>query len=366
MVDLSIALFRNLSPLAFVALAYSFILRQADPRLHGALVGLLFGLGAVVTMLDPIEVRPGVLIDSRTTMIVLAGYFAGPVGGLLSAAIAGALRLYLGGAGALGGCILIAIAAAIGLFGHRHLRNADGQFCCDGLLILALLSPLVALGAFALPWDTAVRLLGETIVPTSFIRVVGTLALGIIIQHEHGRFVAERRIRELASTDELSGLGNRRAFYSRLESETNRQSRYRTPFSVLLIDIDRFKSINDTFGHAQGDEVIRRMARILKDECRASDMPSRIGGEEFAVLLADTEPGFAHGLAERIRRAAAAEVIATGKGPVSFTISIGIGSDHLQGRQPDAIMSAADDALYRSKETGRNRVSVAAATAACA
>ena len=126
-----------------------------------------------------------------------------------------------------------------------------------------------------------------------------------------------------------------------------------------MVDIDLFKAINDRFGHKVGDDVIAHLGAILRESCRTSDLPARLGGEEFAILLTHTEPMVARVLAERIRKRIEAADCTVGGQRVAYTASIGVSSSEDFPLSPDEIVSAADTALYQSKRSGRNRVSVA-------
>ncbi|MEW5422694.1 GGDEF domain-containing protein [Amorphus sp. 3PC139-8] len=359
MFDLSIALLRNAGLIAVVAVAYSVVpQRLKDNAIEAVILGVLFGLGAVLAMVDPVHLRPGLIVDSRTTLVILAGLFGGPVAAAISAALAIAYRLYLGGVGAYPGSLVIVLSALISLFGYYVLRR-NGEKAVDFkiLTIIALLSPFTTFAAFLLPWTIALRVLEDTFIPSSIVRVAGVLLLGTILIHERARRQAEQRIAELAGTDELCGLANRRAFYSALQRQIERSRRFNEPYCVIILDIDRFKSINDTHGHPTGDEVIRRLAEVLRRTCRETDVPARIGGEEFAVLLTNTSAGDGVNLAERIRSAVASEKIETRDETLSFTVSLGISSNHGMGMSLETVMTAADNALYISKNSGRNRVS---------
>ncbi|MGN6389696.1 MAG: diguanylate cyclase, partial [Burkholderiaceae bacterium] len=157
-----------------------------------------------------------------------------------------------------------------------------------------------------------------------------------------------QHLEELSATDELTGLKNRRAFDHILESEWAFSSRYETPLSLLALDLDHFKQVNDTLGHPAGDKLLRDVAHVLKRNDRANDTAARIGGEEFVVVLPNTDMQGAAILAERIRR----EVEAIGV----TTISIGIAGRDDTVREPKSMIKAADDALYAAKRSGRNRV----------
>jgi diguanylate cyclase (GGDEF)-like protein/PAS domain S-box-containing protein len=163
-------------------------------------------------------------------------------------------------------------------------------------------------------------------------------------------------LQELARTDSLTGLPNRRAFQKTIEVEFARSRRFGTAATVLVIDIDHFKNVNDTHGHDAGDRALIGLAALLKTKIRASDSAARFGGEEFVMLLPGTGTGGARVLANRIRAAAAAILVPSEAGAFGFTVSVGIApfrADDLEWRHAFA---HADRALYRAKANGRNRV----------
>lgn len=170
----------------------------------------------------------------------------------------------------------------------------------------------------------------------------------------------EIELQELAITDFLTGLPNRRQFMTRMEEELSRLNRHDTRFaSVLMLDLDRFKNINDTFGHAVGDLVLQNFAAIIQSELRKTDTGGRVGGEEFAILLPDDDAVAARIFAERLRqRVAETPVDFEGK-KVPVTVSIGISAMKAGDATFDAALIRADKALYWAKEGGRNQVAVA-------
>lgn len=170
-----------------------------------------------------------------------------------------------------------------------------------------------------------------------------------------------RQTAELAVRDGLTGLLNHRRLQERLKEELSRSLRYHHPMTLLMIDVDYFKRYNDTYGHQQGDELLRRLAQILQRNVRQSDIVGRWGGEEFAVILPETDKGSAVTLAQRL-----CEVVATtpfpgypGRAPVRCTISIGVASYPEDALTTSDLIAAADAALYRAKRYGKNRVVVA-------
>lgn len=163
------------------------------------------------------------------------------------------------------------------------------------------------------------------------------------------------RVQELATTDELTGQHNRRHFYELAGALTQVAVRNGRDLAAAMLDIDKFKNINDTYGHGVGDEVIRTVAARLRAAVRHSDVLGRYGGEEFALVLPD-HGGNALELTERMRAAVAAEPIATAAGPVAVTISVGVTFLATSDESLDDLLARADHALYRAKEGGRNQV----------
>jgi diguanylate cyclase (GGDEF)-like protein/PAS domain S-box-containing protein len=164
------------------------------------------------------------------------------------------------------------------------------------------------------------------------------------------------KLEQQANTDPLTGLFNRRSFTSFCEHEFLRANRYFQPFSLMIIDIDLFKAVNDTYGHLVGDEVIKRVAKICHEHIREADVLARIGGEEFAILLPDTDIDSAYILAERLR-----QVQQQYDEPLAppITISIGVATIHPQDKTFSELFKRADKALYSSKNSGRNSVNIA-------
>lgn len=168
--------------------------------------------------------------------------------------------------------------------------------------------------------------------------------------------VANRRLANAALTDPLTGLPNRRSAMEQLEQAWSAASRSGQPIAVMVIDIDHFKQINDTHGHAAGDQVLREAATILRTSARREDSVCRIGGEEFLVICANTDLGAALQSAERLRANLSASRIAIGDTTKTLTVSIGVAAREPVTGDIDALVSSADQALYAAKEAGRNKV----------
>ena len=187
--------------------------------------------------------------------------------------------------------------------------------------------------------------------------VVGTT---LFLAREIGRRAqAEDKLEELATTDALTGLKNRRKFDSEIDAEWRRAARHKTPVALLMIDADHFKSYNDTYGHQAGDQVLVGIAICISDSVRrAGDCAARYGGEEFAVLLPGISAADALAVAENIRR----KVELWSEDPQVTTVSVGIASMiPVAGLDWSHLVEAADKALYAAKANGRNQSVVASA-----
>jgi len=171
------------------------------------------------------------------------------------------------------------------------------------------------------------------------------------------------QMQTMAERDSLTGLANRRRLLAVGQEEQRRARRFGHPLAALMLDLDRFKLVNDRYGHGAGDDVLREVGRRILATVRETDLPARYGGEEFAVLLPVTDLETAREAAERIRVAVAEAPIGTRRGPLSVTLSAGVAVLGDDTRDLGALFDAADAALYAAKAAGRNRVSVAPAPA---
>jgi len=171
---------------------------------------------------------------------------------------------------------------------------------------------------------------------------------------------AQEELERRASFDALTSLRNRRSFNERLRSEFARWRRYGTPLSLVLLDIDDFKRVNDTYGHWAGDEVLSGVAGRLRHGLRVTDEAYRVGGEEFALLLPQTRAEDGLVVAERVRAAVAGRSFPLSEGgPVRVTVSLGLAEIRADMPAQKDLYTAADRALYRAKALGKNRLELA-------
>lgn len=233
-------------------------------------------------------------------------------------------------------------------------------------------------GERALIFDREARLRGiESLIVLPLIvrdRAIGTLVLaqaesGVFGDAQHRQMLevvanqvavavanaqAYSRMEQLATTDGLTGLLNRRTFLERYETALARSARSGRPASVILTDIDFFKKFNDTYGHLTGDEVLRQVARTFAATLRCTDVVGRYGGEEFVILLEDTDTEGALRMAERLRQAVADLRVESAQGPLCVTVSLGVATRGVDADEGEALLELADKALYACKEAGRN------------
>jgi len=217
----------------------------------------------------------------------------------------------------------------------------------ESLLVLPLLVKDEVIGTFTV----AAKRAGAF--PSDRREMLGVIANQVAISMQNARMYEV--VEEQATTDGLTGLVNHRTFQERFSSMLGRADRRTFAVSMLLTDIDHFKKVNDTYGHPTGDEVLRRVAVILKASARKIDIVARYGGEEFAIVLEGTDRAGAFQLAERIRQEVAQQSFASPQGAFQVTLSIGVAGYPEDARDKAEIIARADQSLYAAKHGGRNR-----------
>ncbi|HUL56216.1 MAG TPA: diguanylate cyclase, partial [Usitatibacter sp.] len=278
--------------------------------------------------------------------------------------------------------IAIAIAAAVSPVATPRLGALMSvllvliNFVLVGLGIHAAFLRNRYAGYFLLGWipltaSTTMRALqaaGFAEIPyeASFLAILGALWEALVltagIADRALSFRRERDVaRHLARRDGLTGALNRRAAQERLDEAFELSRRHGSPLAVFFLDIDHFKSINDTYGHAAGDAVLIAVSQRIASQLRASDVVGRWGGEEFVALLPGASPEIARAMGERIRRAIEAEPVIVEDARVAVTVSVGVAMLDASNKDSADLVHLADEALYRAKEKGRNRVEEALA-----
>lgn len=355
------SLVRVLGQVAIIVYAYSWVIRTIERGvLKSIAVGLLFGLGGILSMGDPIRWMPGVFQDGRSILLVLTPIYGGLVGTVVAAVMMGLFRFMIGGMGAAGGIAGILIVATAGYVLTLLPRQWVGiGWKRSALFGLATTTSLVVL-AF-LPWPIARELLLSATLPVTVVNILGVLLLSDLLERERYRIGIQRALENEASLDPLTKLPNRRV----LQREGDRCSKEagirQTPFSIIMLDIDHFKRINDSWGHSFGDTVLARVADVIRWTVRKTDIAARYGGEEIVVLLPNTNMEAAGIVAEKIRSDIEATILMFDHEAIHVTVSIGIACSHEPSADFKQVLDAADKALYRAKAAGRNRVELAEA-----
>lgn len=293
---------------------------------------------------------------------------------VLSFIVKGALRLTGAGGAALfllderGGQLLLRAAHGPGDATVRLLREAANDPLAAQVLRTSqpVLSPPTGLGAIpgvAVPLRLHDHMVGALVahVPAAdhpfseaTLGPLGTLADTAAVAIANARLFAEVQLQSI--TDGLTGLFNRRHVFLLAEREFQRARRFNRSLSALMLDIDHFKLVNDIYGHAAGDQVIAEVATRLRASTRNIDIPGRYGGEEFVLLLPETELPGAVLLAERLRQRVAAHPVTTVGGPLEISVSLGVATSSGEVADVNALINQADANLYAAKKAGRNRV----------
>lgn len=206
-------------------------------------------------------------------------------------------------------------------------------------------------GLLSLPYGT--RLLAQ-VAPMLLVAYITTM-LSADIRRAYGH------MKQLSETDELTGVLNMRAFTSVAERVAHQAERYARPFSVLMVDSDSLKNVNDSFGHEAGNRLLKLTVDCIRSQLRQTDIIARYGGDEFVVLLPETPCNGASGVAERIRKSVEASPLLTREQQVRSTVSIGLACYPNHGAGFDTILDRADQAMYASKAEGKNRITLASA-----
>ncbi len=351
------------------------------PALHWALGTLSVSVGlALVGQRDSLPVWAGFWLSNA---FMLAGFmamrrgvqlFAGQPRADLEQALVWALVMALLAMALRGGMSWALVAVTSFGLGYVMLRAAwtvmrqlAGEFgpriaagCAVPFALIGAVFALRGLIAIVLPEAIghSVHADNKVNVGTTMVFLVG----GLLLQFGLLALVFARLLlllRHQSEHDDLTGLLNRRAIQQRLREEAERLRRYGQAYSVLSIDVDHFKRINDRFGHPAGDAVLREVGRVLRQVGRTVDHVARTGGEEFWMLVPSTGVDGALQVAERLRRAVGEMSVATPRGVVTLTVSIGVAVADHGDEPPESLMQRLDAALYRAKQAGRDRVELA-------
>ncbi|MDF2369183.1 MAG: diguanylate cyclase [Rhizobiaceae bacterium] len=358
--DIVMSMLDSVGLMALLSVILGTLLRTGLNKFQKSLVaGLLFGGGAVISMMSPMSVSPGVIVDGRSVMIGLGAAFGGIPAAIISAAIAGSYRAYLGGAGAVAGTTGIVLAAILGTIWARYFRP-KGRIKVQHLLVVGvMISMQFVVVVFLFPYEIAVNLL-TNVFPIYFLAAVtSAVILGTLIERERRLISSGASLKQAAENDFLTGLANRR-YLQMAASDPDMPAESGSPrHTLVVLDLDHFKQINDKWGHDAGDRALVTFADILRQHSRAGDVVARQGGEEFAILMKDTSLPDAKNGMERILQATRSTIIEGPAGGFHLTVSAGMVEYRPAEESFSAAMSRADVALYNAKNAGRDQIKIA-------
>jgi diguanylate cyclase len=350
---------RTLGLTALVILSYSIVIRTYSKGWKkGAAVGALFALGGILSMNDPVIIAPGVFFDGRTALLAIVYPYGGIVGTIVAVVLMAGYRIWLGGAGLVPGLTSIitvaAISFAVTLIPARKIGIGVTRSVMTGLL-----ASLSLVWITLLPHDIVATIIGFPLFAVVIANVVNVVIITDFLEREKSRLRIMRALEHEAWVDPLTKLHNRRAFDRAALRAMNDNRSKSTHCSLVMIDIDHFKAVNDRWGHDMGDVVLADVASIIRKNVRITDVVVRYGGEEIVLLLLNTPQIVANELAERVRSEIEHTDFSTDIESVNVTVSAGVASLGERYTSMEALLKAADRALYRAKSSGRNRVEVA-------
>jgi diguanylate cyclase len=338
-----------------VIYVYGVVVRLTSQKLiHKAVIGLTFGIGAILAMLTPLVLTDGFSVDTRCLLVGLSGAFFGIPAAVIAGGLTVAARIAIGGDGLSAGITAIALATCAGPIWARYIRNKVTSPGVEYILLGFVISSHLFAAALlpqAMIWSFLTTLAPILVV----FNLLGAILVGTLIAREEGLIVENLALRNAATTDPLTRLHNRRSAVAVYKSlPPPRKMDHGT--AMLCFDVDKFKTVNDTYGHVFGDKVLEEISRRISLTLRPSDVFSRLGGDEFLIILPSVTEDETSRIAERCREVIAQSEI-THEGH-SVTVTVSIGAEWLADR-PDfmTFVARADEALYRAKNLGRNCVS---------
>ncbi|MBU2982204.1 diguanylate cyclase [Lentibacter algarum] len=342
--------------MALLAMSYGVVVRSEIHKMwQSVILGFVFAFGAVMVMMEPVHLGEGVIFDARAIIVGLAAAFGGWPAGLLSAFLTALYRFYLGGAGAPSGILGIFLSAALGLLWAWRLKP-KGRLNVRATATLGAAISLYTCSAVLLPQEIIYDVVTK-IVPIMVIGcIICAIVMGSFLERECSYIHSEKTWREDARTDPLTALPNRRGFFDKVERELSEAERHETDV-FLVLDADHFKRVNDNHGHSAGDAALIVIADKLKLAAGKKGSVCRLGGEEFAVFLPATTQSAANQIAgvllSRIRDAG----LTFDGVAVELSVSIGAVVRSAASKAPlSSCLQSADNALYRAKVTGRDKV----------
>lgn len=336
---------------------YGFVARvSTNLTTRYLIMGITFGFGAVFAMMTPLEFADGIIIDMRNLLVGLSAAFFGVIGGGVTLVMAVLTRLMLGGGGAIPGIVGITLSGIAGMVWAYWIREKF-KSTSKATAILGLMISAHLLSIFTLPPEIMWRLWIEIAPLLLIFNLIGAILIGGLLNREENLATEAVALLDAATTDPLTRLHNRRSAVKAYEAlPPPRKESHGT--AMLCFDVDNFKSVNDTHGHVFGDAVLAEISDRISTALRPTDIFSRLGGDEFLIILPAVTLEETQAIAERCRVAVASSQVK--KDTQSAPVTISIGAEWLPER-PEflAFVARADEALYQAKRLGRNCVALA-------
>jgi len=328
-------------------------LQQNDRLSFRIIMGIVAGAVAMVLLKSSVVVDPinHIVVDFRYVPVFLVSIYGGWIPTMISALIIAVYRLILHDVTSVS--IWMAIATLLVGISYSILLRIKNAPINRYILALTAHTIIMILFSFLITNDPGIRFF--TLWTHLLSMYLGSYLGWRYIEYGIMEIKIHNQFKNEASTDFLTNLFNRRRFQDELNINLQRCLRKGEPMSLMLLDIDRFKNVNDTFGHSIGDDVLREFAKILVRTCRIYDGIYRIGGEEFAIILQDCTPAQAIEIAQRIRVNVEKHEYHLDTKKISITTSVGITS-YRSGMDSQKMFELADAALYDAKKAGRNQV----------
>lgn len=327
-----------------------------------AVFGLLFGLVAILGMMAPVTFAPGIIFDGRSVILAVAGLIGGSLVASVSVLVAGAYRLWLGGAGVMVGLSVIIVSASLGVAFHYYRKRIGGHLRALHLFGFGLLVHVIIVALFLLlPGGAGLHVIEEVGPIIMMVYPLATMLICMLFQDYEEQEETKAHLHRLAYYDNLTGLPNRALLIMRLEELLSTTPPEQGDGMLMFFNIDRFKTLNDARGHATGDTLLCAIGARLTPLLREGDTLARVGADEFALLL--YRPGehattFRLNIAELATRLheAIRQPLHIGSDEVSITLSLGIALfEPGSGDNAGDIMRHADTALHQAKQRGRNQ-----------
>ncbi|MDO9151471.1 MAG: EAL domain-containing protein [Methylotenera sp.] len=359
-----IELIHNITLLVALTTIYQVVLsrNKKNPLTQVLLFGVLFGLAGVVGMMAPVQYGNGVIFDGRSIILFIAGMFGGPLSALISALIISLYRVWLGGGGVLVGIAVTVVSASIGVAFYFYRKSVGGSLKALSLLGAGLLVHVIMLSLFLyLPNGIGVNVIKELGPTIMLFYPVATMLICLLFQDYEEKELSRGELHRLAYYDSLTGLPNRSLQIERLNHSLSICKSAGCKGALILLNLDRFKTLNDARGHAVGDMLLCLVADRLKPLIEAEGVLARMSADEFAVLIknnasnsVDVETA-AHQLADKIQIALKFP-IQLGEDEISASSSIGITTFPINAEDiAGDVFRRADTAMHQAKQNGGNQ-----------